>query len=349
MASLNSSVLSIQSICDQRRQRMLNNVPPARINVISPYDTTTYSRFDLDMRRKAEILKYNNGATKMSPLTKKQRFSLVVNGRTQKLPNSYIQNIESAVQNCPTNANLLKPTSASDVPPDPNVPFLYNDETIPLYNYLNPVQTRAYGKQENAEAVSPFKAYPLTNVICENNVATEIASIQFLSNADQFSYTVSVLHIPLAIYVRGTLNGSTVSITANDINIKSITLDAYFNNNIVPERSVYNYQTDTNLIRYYAATINADTNIAGNRFSCIQYIGHLSVSNILLYASPGFVYDFKLNAQLSYESSIFPEVASMEVSLIANVTADQISNVSCNVTPVINTNPGSFGTLQIQT
>jgi len=45
------------------------------------------------------------------------------------------------------------PLSASNVPPDPNVPYLYSDETVPLYNYINPNLTRSYGIQ-NPEGIN---------------------------------------------------------------------------------------------------------------------------------------------------------------------------------------------------
>ena len=90
---MTTPTLSIKSICDQRRQQMLRNIPPSRINIISPYDTTNYTKFDLDMRRKAEVLKYKKGSTKGNSLTKNQRWAQIVNGNYQNLSSSALNRI----------------------------------------------------------------------------------------------------------------------------------------------------------------------------------------------------------------------------------------------------------------
>lgn len=68
---------NLKQICKQRRLQMLFNIPPPRYNgVISPYNN--YTKDQIDMRRKAEILQYNKGDTKSNKLTKKQLFSTMV-------------------------------------------------------------------------------------------------------------------------------------------------------------------------------------------------------------------------------------------------------------------------------
>jgi hypothetical protein len=63
-----------------KSQAALNNIPPIRMNLLSPYPK--YERFDLDMRRKVEILKYdnNNSNTKTNNFTKNQKWSMLING-----------------------------------------------------------------------------------------------------------------------------------------------------------------------------------------------------------------------------------------------------------------------------
>ena len=158
--------LALKTICDRRRTQQLNNIPPSRLEVVSPYITTQYSKFDLDMRRKAQILKYNQLNTQTNNLTKNQKWSQLVKGHSAKIspvnpnvflgtglfptqnPNVILDIEQNKIVAClPDGRPIRTNPSASNVPPDPRVPFLYDDEKVPLYNYVNPISTRAYGIQ----------------------------------------------------------------------------------------------------------------------------------------------------------------------------------------------------------
>ena len=326
-----SNQLSIQSICDQRRQQSLYNKPLARINMISPYETTNYTKFDLDMRRKVEILKYQKGSTKGNTLTKKQQWAQIINGNTPALSTS--SDNTCIIQNKPM------PLSASNVPPDRNVSVLYNDENVPLYNFINPIYTRAYGFTNTpTNIISVFQQNILSNIICESNISNKIASIVFSENADMNMYTISIHNIPLALYIQGDLSGAQINLNIpNDTVINSIQLNAYYNDNLVPDRSVYQYTYSPTILQSYDLDISANTYLDGTTFKGIQYIGNVSVSNILLYTSPGFIYDFKLKVNLSYFLARNTEIPSMHSSIIANITPDQIMLHSCAIRPVIPT------------
>ena len=353
------TLLSIKSICDQRRQQMLHNTPPPRINLVSPYETTNYTKFDLDMRRKAEVLKYKKGSTKGNTLTKKQQWAQIVHGNYQNIPTSYLKNSVNKYDDanddnirlkndCSDTSTIRTPLSASNVPPDPNVPFLYNDEKVPLYNYLNPISTRAYGFEnlkENEYII--FNTYILYNTICERNTPTKFASILFTDNANQTAYTISIQNIPLAIYMQGVLiDGEDINETDSNTKITNIQLEIYYNNKLVPQRSIYQYTySPSSLLKNYTLNIKANTTQSGNTFKGIQYIGTMSISNILLYASPGFIYDFKLNISLTGSTDLLPSVTSMHKSIITNITSDQISLHSCSIEPVLT--PDNIPTMTI--
>jgi len=326
-----SNQLSIQSICDQRRQQSLYNKPLARIEMVSPYETTNYTKFDLDMRRKVEVLKYQKGSTKGNTLTKKQQWSQIINGNTPSLSTSSTSDNTCIIQNKPM------PLSASNVPPDRNVSVLYNDETVPLYNFINPIYTRAYGFTNNPiNVISVFQQNILSNINCESNISNKIASIVFSENADMNVYTLSIHNIPLALYIQGDLSGTQINLNIpNDAVINSIQLNAYYNDNLVPDRSVYRYTYSPTILKSYDLDISANTYLDGTTFKGIQYIGNVSISNILLYTSPGFIYDFKLKVNLSYFTARNPEIPSMHASIIANITPDKIMLHSCAIRPVI--------------
>lgn len=112
--------MSTSTTCTQRLNQMLNNVPPPRYTPPSPYPQ--YTQYQLDMRRKAEILKYNNSSTKTNNPTKKQLFAAIVRGGGGA--------VTTATQ-CPETAPL--PSYFSGVPGP--VTMLFNDPAIPLYRY----------------------------------------------------------------------------------------------------------------------------------------------------------------------------------------------------------------------
>ena len=124
-----------------KRAKALLNVPLDRIIPVSPYPT--YTRFQLDMRRKVEILKYENNATntKTNNLTKKQQWSLLVNGYTKNGSQASIIERELLIQKnenpipCPQDEFLPTLSSSSDVPG--KVIVLQYDPSVPLYNYVS--------------------------------------------------------------------------------------------------------------------------------------------------------------------------------------------------------------------
>jgi hypothetical protein len=209
---------------------------------------------------------------------------------------------------------------------------------------LNPIYTRAYGFENvplNPNMI--FQTIVYNNTICETNIPNKIASILFQDNANQNAYTLSIQNIPLAINIQGDLSGNGTGIIndtiLNNAVINGIRLNVYYNNNVVPDRSLYQYTYSPNtLLQNYNLTISSNIQQNGNTFKGIQYIGTVSIYNILLYANPGFIYDFELNVNLSYISSKVPYIISMHTSLVANITSDQISLYGCSIQPVLPSN-----------
>jgi len=123
--------------CYRRKIRMLFNEPPPRLEIVSPYSVEGggYTKAQLDMRRKAEILQYKTSTKSGSNnrLTRAERFAKVATGG--RVTNSRVQS---------TNGNCAaKPTlsNRSDVPGPPVTLFL--DSNIPLYNYQTNVRDYA--------------------------------------------------------------------------------------------------------------------------------------------------------------------------------------------------------------
>jgi len=111
-----------------------------------------YDQEQLNMRRKAEILKYKGN---QNPLTKNQQWSRIVNGNgplAKKVwatqndlgsnPNVFdLPQVGNTLIECPTeitNTIICESSSASDVPGNS---VLCYDPSVPLVNYLPPQRT----------------------------------------------------------------------------------------------------------------------------------------------------------------------------------------------------------------
>lgn len=139
---------SVNSYCLEREIRMTYRSQPGllfnlnRFDLRSPYDDG-YTQFQLDMRRKAEILQYkgsgggNNGGSKKNSLTKKQLWAQAV--RTPLTPPT-----PQSIINTNCGDDIVVTGSQSSNVPGPNIP-LYLDPSIPLYNYKTSTDVNTYG------------------------------------------------------------------------------------------------------------------------------------------------------------------------------------------------------------
>ena len=108
------------------------------------YENGNYTSFDINMRRKAEILKYKGNQNKLS---KKQQYSKIINGhgssrkkvwanQTDLVTNPNVNNVGTrngntiVLSDCSN--NIPTPSSHSDVPGDI---LLYYDKSVPLIGY----------------------------------------------------------------------------------------------------------------------------------------------------------------------------------------------------------------------
>jgi len=206
---------------EQKKRFNLFNLPANRYDnlannpyqKINPNTGETYTKFDLDMRRKAEILKYssNRMSTQTNSLTRAQRFAQAVNGSSQqsKYSQAFIDaNIVNGVVNiCPPGTIIQTPSSASDVP---GSGFLYEDPTIPLYNFVNNDTTAAYGiiNQVENPYQSGFRYSIQSDVVYDGQSPASIFTTYMFNtptNTYSFSFTT-----PILIKFAGSLNSSTL-------------------------------------------------------------------------------------------------------------------------------------------
>lgn len=168
---MTDSVQNIDTYCNLRKLRMQFNVPPTRLRILSPY-SNGFTKHEIDMRRKAEILKHQGPqkSTQMNTLTKKQKFAQVIRGYNPEQKTVRSSNFTAdQLEFCNSKENKVLSTS-SDVP-GPAIP-LFLDKSVPLYNYA--VGNRTYAIVPDEKQTWRF----FVNEENENSIQTIIPSVQ---------------------------------------------------------------------------------------------------------------------------------------------------------------------------
>lgn len=304
--------------CLQRRLAQLYNIPPTRLETISPYGGA-YSKFDLDMRRKAEVLKYANNAsnTKTNNLTRKEQFAALSRGGPRSSPTAIKV---GEILNCAADNMIPTSTSASGVP-GPAM-MLYNDESVPLYNYSSNVDSYA---QIPSEVGTTFYFVPAINQSLANDVSGQIFAQRFTTLAD-FQYANYTVNIPIGISVSGTVFDLSGGSTAT-FEVTLARVAVYYNS------AVASFMTYSPSL-YLTVDLSSSTyGLPGTAFSALnQYVGNLTFTGWPVYGGPGYTYLWYAAVHVSYTG---PAVigAAYSVRTIAGIGADVSATVSnCTVT-----------------
>jgi hypothetical protein len=274
--------ITIQNALDQRRKMQLLNIPVTRFTRVSPYPQ--YTLFQLNMRRKAEILKYsaNNTNSKTNNFTKSERWAQLVSGNYQRRTITQSDIIKSATTNnrieCPSDSSLLIPTSSSGVPGP--VMNLYEDPAVPLYNYN---VTRSYSiLDEKNDQKWNTNAY--NDTLCINGSETLLTLLGIREYIDKPIYTFK-LQTSVGLYVAGNVNTTGYNTSLNFL-ISNIECNIYYNNTKVLSQSI-TFSGLNNL------TVNIRQSSIG-QFNAILHVGNITIENLTLNTLNNMVYDIKL-------------------------------------------------------
>jgi hypothetical protein len=281
------------AVLQQLRRRRASTDMPLRFDNLAASPYPTYTQYELDMRRKAEILQYsaNNKNTMQNNPTRAQLYSQMVNGYYQPT---------NQTSSCPENT-IPKPTYNSDVPGP--VQYLYLNPEIPIYN-LNLVReyTDMYYSNNDKWGYTSY-----TNIVSNSSSDVLIGSLTIKNGIDDTAYSFS-LRIPINIYVAGTNNtdlDNTFDFTrkTSNITISNVSCNVYYNNTLLNSTTVtrqVNPTTDSSDIR----TINLDTQNSGTKqFQANVFSGYITFNNINLYTANGYTYDFKIDISTLLDTS----------------------------------------------
>ena len=155
------------------------------------------------------------------------------------------------------------------------------------------------------------------------------------------------------IYNSGTnkyISGKDIHIETSfdSIQIYSIRLNILYNNQIVISETTYD---TTNLVMNY--TVDISTNANNNSPAGSFFIGYLNISNIRLFADPGYIYDFQLIIEVEHPTSVvispYNAIENIRAYVVANVTSDYLiknTPYNCNLKNTLPTQNG-LGTFMI--
>lgn len=297
--------------CLANQQNLKNsrlfNVPPFRYTPVSPYNGTV-TQFDLDMRRKAEVLKYNKNAN--GKFTQKQLWKQSVSGSLQRrtYSQSLIQNILAGGQ-CEDLSMRPTPTSSSGVPGP--VMNLYYDPSINLYNYSTSPNVYA---SENYEERDMWLVKSDEDILSINPI---VFTLNIRRPIDKSVYNFS-FSVPVALYVYGSSLGHTGSpdVSGNFtalVTISSISVN-YGGQPIIINQPTIDY---TNLTQTVVGKTNT-YNTAGS-FNGAIYLGSISVSNLILLTNKDNTYDVIFNYNVLFDTKI--NIDTIAASMYTNLGA----------------------------
>jgi hypothetical protein len=284
------------------RNSRLFNVPPFRYTPVSPYNGTV-TQFDLDMRRKAEVLKYNKNTN--GKLTKKQNWTQTVAGSLQRRTYSQtaIQTIISGGV-CDDITRHPTPTTSSGVPGP--VMNLYYDPSVNLYNYSTNFTSYA---TENYEETDMWLTKSDTDILSLNPT---VFTLNIRKPIDKTFYKYS-FEVPVALYINGYSYSNDIcgNFTAT-IDAPTISVSYGGQPFILSTPPLIN---TTNMIQDISGISNYDISGA---FNGAIYLGTIAVSNLVLLTNPGSTYDVDFSYIISTTNT---NISAISASMYTNVGA----------------------------
>ena len=329
---------------NQRERMALLNIPPPRYNNLAtnPYnlrDVTNqyFNQYQLDMRRKVEILKYssNRMSTQTNSLTKAQKYAQLVNGSyqqrtyTQSYMNKILADISNGIplQPCPI---APTPSTSCDIPgpaislfEDSNVPLynLTNDATFAIINHETTGDIWNYTQIQNVSLVEKSFVTVTTIYIINSNFNSDVFSISVPLSANITANTIN--NIPYTY--RSDLSFSIIDAKVNVLySYSDVTLQEspafLLNNNSLP-----------------STTIDVSINIINDTsFNVTIPLGSFDVNNIYLYTQTGYIYDIQLQVYyyLITSNTFSEKFNNPNVTIIANINENHTTVTSIHGSPI---------------
>lgn len=315
------------NVCSQYRARQLfvpQNLKRIEMGTIPTrtIDNTQNVTLDqLNMRRKAEILQYNPNrqSNQTNSATKTQKFALLVNAPPRiNNWNRVAATANQGISGCSDDLTPI-PTSSSDVP-GPIMNLIY-DRNIPLYNYINPVQTRGYNDFTNVLPSTEFQFNYTSNIFIPENTLTNVISIYFADLNEQSKSVPLSFTIPLGIYMKGTI--ATANSSEMQISISTLSIGLYLNGVLTT-----NISTITNPANSIVFNVAGKT---GN-FQFLKYLKNVSATNYNVTVQKDTIYTIKISYTLRITNYVSAKFSNVSFGIVANMDYSPGNIENCTIT-----------------
>ena len=272
----------------QRQQFFLHEAgAESRFTVVSPYTYDASGRLiytpkELDMRRKAEILKHQNTS----------------NNYSGKRKWAYLASATNTTRACPT-IYKLTPNTSSDVPGKPMM--LSNNPNVPLYNYKS-LDTSSYAEIPYDNYKRLYDIFPIANINAANGASAIITDIVILNpNNNSFAFGFT---IPVSITYSATYREvSSFAINYAQLFIQSARLDVFYSDSLVAEvDALYNEQpliSKDLIISAVNLTLDVQKSSIGP-INLQQYLGTIYIPAVNLQTVTQYVYRCKITINIGY-------------------------------------------------
>lgn len=284
---------TLAAFCDDKISRAQFSVAVARLEVVSPYGTV-YTKSMLDMRRKAEVLKYanNQSSSKTNNLSKKEKFALLTRGTGRQSA--------AICPNTTDSTSIIYTLSTSSGVPGPPI-YLYEDSTVPLYNYG--AQPRTYATYTKDD-VEPFSYSSVENIFIAADTFPVNPRPEFpffyirINPSVETSINVFTFSIPIILSLFGNCT-NTASNPSVTFAITNPRVKIYYRNQLVntsaspATTTVVQFQIGDSIAPVDASTFTFHPSGNG-AFSAQITIGSIEVSNLTLPSVSGFIYTANL-------------------------------------------------------
>ena len=271
-----------------RRNGLIFNIPPPRYTPQNPY-SEGWTKEQLDMRRKAEVLKYNKTANTRT--TKTQSWLQIVRGVYQRRTYSgaYLSGINNADADCET---VITYSTGAGIP-GPQIP-LYLDPRVPLYNYNT--QQQALGIN-NDEETDMWRTKYDTNLL---SIMPNIFTINIRTPIDntQYKYT---LRTTIGLYLDGSSNALDYNVS---VSFKQTSVKVLYGGALISTSPTI--RLDSEFISDGGGNITKDISgsLLGGPYAGAIYLGNMTISNLLLPTAAGNTYDIVLEPVISIKGRI---------------------------------------------
>jgi hypothetical protein len=311
----------------------------SRLNIISPYIYATnnqlvYTQNDFNMRRKAEILKYNNNSNLNNNNKQKYSFLSKKTTKTKKCPDS----------------NNAKPSSSSDVPG--KIIQLSENTDVPLYKYKDISKQFTFSNIPFDNFKRIFDQFPFFNTFNNNDAEVNIMDIIILNpDNNQFRFNFS---IPICIQFEADfepIQNINTDIATAQIAIFSSLLKVFYSDSLISENNIaYRSEPEvsSDIVKStFSVSLDFQTSETGKiRFS--QYVGNIIVNNVTLQTITQYVYTILLKTNIGYAEYIGDinntdaYRTNNEGDNIGNINEKNVKNVSYRLITNFDNNDPTF-------